>query len=41
MRSTKKAVECSYIRVKKVLLRRDVITTPFIVKFKAGQESEK
>jgi hypothetical protein len=39
MRSTKKVVEFSYIRVKKVLLRRDVITTSFIVKFEAGQES--
>ena len=39
MRSTKKAVESSYIGVKKVLLRRDVITAPFIVKLEAGQES--
>jgi hypothetical protein len=39
MRSPGKAEKFSYIRMEKVLLRRDVMTASFVAKFEAGQES--
>jgi len=39
MRSPEKEEKLSYIRMKKVLLRRYVITASFVPKFEAGQES--
>jgi len=39
MMSPEEAEKFTYVRMKKVLLRRDVITAPFLAKFEAGQES--